>query len=163
LQVARAVGGVADAQVGRAFLHRAHDLGAQVLFQVDLDAGMLARESAQVFRQKLHDGRDAGVHAHMAAHAVSVFAELALHFLEAEQHRTRMVQQAFAGRRQIDAARVAVQQRGVQRGFEVGEALADGRSRDEFALGRLADAAQLAHGHKELKRGQVNAAGKVAF
>jgi hypothetical protein len=123
LQVARAVGGVADAQVGRAFLHGAHDLCAQVLFQVYLDAGMLARESAQVFRQKLHDGRDAGMHAHVAAHAVGIFAELALHFFEAEQHRARVVQQAFAGGRQVDAAGVAVQQRRVQRGFEVGERL----------------------------------------
>jgi hypothetical protein len=58
---------------------------------------------------------------------------------------------------------VAVQQRGVQRGFEVGEAFADGRGGDEFTLGRLADAAQLADGHKELKRSQVDAAGEVAF
>ena len=72
---------VADAQVGRAFLHGANHLGAQVFLEVDLDRGVLADESAKVFRQELHDRRNARVHADVAAHAVGVFAELALHLL----------------------------------------------------------------------------------
>ena len=56
LQLANAVGGVAHAQVGRAFLHRADHFGAQVLFQVNLDFCVLTYELAQVFGQKLNDG-----------------------------------------------------------------------------------------------------------
>ena len=99
----------------------------------------------------------------MTAHAIGVFAQLALHFFQAEQHRTRMVQQAFARRRQVNPAGMAVQQRRIQRGFEVAQALADGRGRNEFALGHLANAAQLAHGDEQLQRGQVDASGEVAF
>ena len=56
LQLAHAVGGVAHAQVGRAFLHGANHFGTQVLFQVNLDFGVLADERTQVFGQKLNDG-----------------------------------------------------------------------------------------------------------
>jgi hypothetical protein len=58
---------------------------------------------------------------------------------------------------------VAVEQGGVHGGFQVGKPLADGRCRDELALCRAADAAELAHRHKELQRGQVNAARKTAL
>jgi hypothetical protein len=55
-----------------------------------------------------------------------------------------VVQQALAGRRQAQhATAVAVQQLGVDRGFQVAQALADGRGGDELALGRSADAAEL--------------------
>ena len=56
LQLAHAVSGVAHAQVGRAFLHGANHFGTQVLFQVNLDFGVLADERTQVFGQKLNDG-----------------------------------------------------------------------------------------------------------
>ncbi|MCY1531121.1 hypothetical protein D9M68_663370 [compost metagenome] len=163
LQLARAAGDVAHAEVGRALLHRADHFAAQVLLEVDLDGLVRAREHAQVFRQELHDGRDVGVHPHVAAHAVGVFAELALHLLEAVEHRAGVVQQAFAGRREVDAARMAVEQGGAERGLQVGQPLAHGRGRDELALRRAPDAAQLAHGHEQLQRREVDAAGEVAF
>lgn len=99
----------------------------------------------------------------MAAHAIGIFAELALHLFEAVENGARMVQQAFAGRRQIDASRVAIEQGRAERGFQVGQPFADGRRRDELPLRRTADAAQLAHRNEELKRGQVDAARKAAF
>ena len=155
--------GVADAQVSRAFLHGPHYLRGQTLFQVDLYLAMFLDEGAQVLGQELDDGRNAGMHAHMAAHAVGVLAEFALHLLQAEQHRAGVMQQAFAGRRQVDTARVAVQQRGVEGGFQIGQALAHGGCGDELALGRLADAAEFAHRHEQLQRGEVDPAGEGAF
>ena len=73
------------------------------------------------------------------------------------------MQQAFAGRRQIDAARVAVKQGCAERGFQVGQPLADGRRRNELPLRRTADAPQLAYRNEELERGQIDAARKAAF
>ncbi|MNT81252.1 hypothetical protein D3C72_2208240 [compost metagenome] len=67
-------------------------VAGEVLLQVDLDLAVLARKGAQVFGQKLEDGRDVGVHAHMAAHAVGIFAELTLHALQAKQHGAGVVQ-----------------------------------------------------------------------
>ena len=57
----------------------------------------------------------------------------------------------------------AVEQGGVYRGFQIGQALAHGRCGDEFPLRRAANAAQLTHRHKQLQRGEVNAARKVAL
>jgi hypothetical protein len=58
---------------------------------------------------------------------------------------------------------MAVQQGGAQRIFQIGQPLADGRCGNELPLGRAPDAAQLAHGHEELQRGEVDLAGEVAF
>jgi hypothetical protein len=66
-----------------------------------------------------------------------------------------MVQQAFTGWAQADAARMAVQQGSAERGLQVTETFADGRSGNKLTLSRLANAAQLAHRNKELERGQV--------
>jgi hypothetical protein len=99
----------------------------------------------------------------MAAHAFGVFAQLALHALQAKQHRARVVQQAFARGGERDAPAVAVEQGGVHSGFQVGQPLAHGRCRNELALGRAANAAELAHRHKQLQRGEINAARKTAL
>ncbi len=107
------VAGVADAQIGCALLHGVQYIGAQVFLQVDFDLAVRARKRAQVFGQKLKNGRDIGVHAHMAAHAFGVFAQFTLHALQAKQHGAGVVQQALAGRGEGDAPAVAVEQGGV--------------------------------------------------
>ncbi len=157
-----AVAGMAQAHVGRAFAHGMQDVGAQVLLQVDLDLGMLPGEGPEVLGQELHDGGNVRVYPHVAAHAVGVFAQFALHALQPEKHGARMVQQAFARRRQRHAPAVPVQQRGAHGRFEVRQALADRGRRDEFALRGPTDAAQLADGHEQLQRRQVDAAREMA-
>ncbi|MCY1538927.1 hypothetical protein D9M68_744900 [compost metagenome] len=153
---------VADAQIGRAFLHGPNHLAGQVFLQVDLDLVVQAGEAAQVLGQELDDGRDVGMHAHMITHTVGVLRKFALHLVQAEQHRARVVEQALAGGRGSGASGMAVKQRGAHGAFKIGKALAHGRGGHEFLLGRLADAAALAHRHKELERGEVEAAGKAA-
>lgn len=61
-----------------------------------------------------------------------------------------------------DAPAVAVEQCSVHGSLQVGQAVADGRGRQKFALGRPANAAQLAHRHKQLQRCQVDTARKTA-
>ena len=84
----------------------------------------------------------------MAPDAVRIFGQFALHLVQAEQDRAGVVQQAFAGGCEIDAARVAVEQGRVQGRFQVRQPLAHGRGRDELALRGLADRAEFAHRHK---------------
>jgi len=120
-------------------------------------------KGTQVLGQKLHDGGNVGVHAHMAAHAVGVLRQLALHALQPEQHGARMVQQAFAGGGQRHAPAVAVQQRSAHGRLQVRQALAHGRRRDELAFGRAADAAQFADGYEQLQRGEIDAARETAL
>ena len=83
--------------------------------------------------------------------------------LKAVEHIACMVQQALAGRRQCHATAVAVKQGGVHRCFEVGQALAHRRGGNELALCGAANAAQFAHGDKQLERGKVDAARKTAL
>ncbi|MPN15957.1 hypothetical protein SDC9_163293 [bioreactor metagenome] len=99
----------------------------------------------------------------MAAHAVGVFGELALHALQPVEHIACMVQQALAGRRQRHAAAVAIEQGGVHRRLQVGQPLADGRGCNELAFSSAANAAQFAHGDEQLKRGEIDAARKTAL
>jgi len=134
-----------------------------VLLQIDLDLSMRAGKRAQVLGQELHDGREVGVHAHMAAHALGVLGEFALHALQAEQHGACVVQQALARGCGGDTAAAAPQQRRAHHGFEIGQALAHRRGGDVFLLRRAADAAEFAHGDEELQRGQVDAARETAL
>ena len=53
---------------------------------------MITDEGTEILGQKLHNSGNAGVHAHMAADPIGVLAEFALHFLQTEQDRARMVQ-----------------------------------------------------------------------
>ena len=99
----------------------------------------------------------------MAAHAIGVLGQLALHALQAVQHVAGMVQQAFAGRRQGHATAVSVQQGCVHRGLEIGQALAHRRGCNELTLGRAADAAKFADSHEQLQGGKVYAPCKTAL
>lgn len=56
-------------------------------------------------------------------------AEFALLFFQGAQHRACRVQQAFAGRRPVNAAGMAVQQQGAQGGLQIAQALADSGDR----------------------------------
>ena len=159
LHASAAVHQIADAQIGRAILHRTHDVRAQMLFQVDLDVFMCTRKAAQILGQELHDGRNARMHAHMAAYAFGIFAQLVLHFVDTTQYGARMVQQVLAGWREGDAPCVAFQQGGMEQRLQIAQSLADGRGGNIGLVRRAPDAAGLAHGNKELQRSQVKTAG----
>jgi hypothetical protein len=58
---------------------------------------------------------------------------------------------------------VAVEQGGFHGRFQVRQPFADGRGRQELALRRPPDTAQLAYRNKKLQRGQVDTARKVAL
>ena len=153
--------GVADAHIRRAFLHGAHHVGGQVLLQLDLHVRVFAHEAPQVVGQELHHRRDAGVHAHRPARAAGVFAQRRLHLLQPEQRFLRVAQQALPRWRERHAARVAQQQRHARQRLQLRKPLAHGRRGQRLARGGAADAARLPHGHKQLQRGEVQAAGKV--
>ena len=57
------------------------------------------------------------MHAHVAAHAVGVFGQLALHALQPIEHVAGVVQQALARGGQRHAPAVAVEQGGIDGGF----------------------------------------------
>ena len=97
-----------------------------MLLQIDPHLLMRAHEAAQVLGQELHDGRHAGMHAHRAAHALGVFAKVAVQFFHSVQHAARVLKQAVTGGCQANAAPLALEQGGADGGFQLGHALADG-------------------------------------
>ena len=94
----------------------------------------------------------------MALDAGGVFVQIHLQPVHVEEHGAGMVQEGFACRGEVDPARVAVEQRGVDAAFEVGQALAHGRCGQVLALGGPRDGAFFAHGHKQLHGCEVQAA-----
>ena len=112
----------------------------RVFLRVDLDLAVLARKRAQVFGQKLEDGRDVGVHRTWPPHA-SAYSLNSPCMRSSPKSTVRVVQQAFARGVRGDATAVAVEQGGVYRGFQSDRRFAHGRCGDEFSLRRAANAA----------------------
>jgi len=75
--------------------------------QVEPDLFVLREEGAQVFRQKRHDGRQVGDHAHVAAQPLGMLGEFLPDLVDAEQDAPRVGQQRPAGRCELHAARVS--------------------------------------------------------
>ena len=85
----------------------------------------------------------------MAAHAGAVFAHLAGNAVQIVEHAPRQVQQGKGGGRGGGAAVAAGEQVHAQGVFQVGQAAADGRCRQVFALCRGSDGAFFHHGYEK--------------
>ena len=70
---------------------------------------MLREEGAQVFRQKRHDGRQVGDHAHVAAQPLGMLGEFLPDLVDAEQDAPRVGQRPFLPDRQEKLERRQVQ------------------------------------------------------
>ncbi len=98
----------------------------------------------------------------MPPRSACICSHVALDALRAAEHRARMLQQGFAGRRRHHAAALAQQQRRAHGVFELREPLADGRADDAGLLPGARDAAGFAHGNEEAEGGQVEVSHVVA-
>ena len=83
------------------------------------------------------------------------FLEFAAQALDPEQEFARVAQQALPGRGRHHAARMTHEKRGMQRGLEFLDALADRRNRQLALLSRRADAAGLADQDEKIERREV--------
>ena len=140
---------VQDADVGRVLGHRIGNGRADLFLQPHIYLRVQRHEALQLGRQKLRDGRDVGHHPHMAAHAGAVFAHLAGNAVQIVEHAPRQVQQGKGGGRGGGAAVAAGEQVHAQGVFQVGQAAADGRCRQVFALCRGSDGAFFHHGYEK--------------
>ena len=141
----RAVG--EDADVGAVLLDGGDDVVAILFFQVDAHGRMRFHEGGQVLGQELGQRRGVGGNAHLSAHALGKVGQGDGHLLHFLQHAQRVHQTGLAGLGQLDAGGVAVEQLGVQRGLQVGDALA-GRAHGQVRLTRAGRDAALA-GHRD--------------
>ena len=129
-----------------------------MLLQIDLDVGVGAAEGGQVFGQELDNGRNVGMHTHVALDARGIFVQVHLQPVHVEQYGACVVQEGFPGGGEIHPAGVAVKQGGIDVCFQVGQAFAHGRGCQLLALGGARYGAFFAYGHEQLHGREVQAA-----
>ena len=76
---------------------------------------MLAQEGGQRLRQMLRQARGVGEQMHAGPHAAGEAREIAAHRLDIVHDDAGVIEQAFAGRGQLDAAAAALEQRDAER------------------------------------------------
>ncbi len=94
----------------------------------------------------------------MALHALAELAQVSVQLLQIVQQVTRVVQQRVAGRRQLDALGLAIEQADAELPFQIADALAHRRQRQMLALGGTGQTAGLGDGDEQPKGDEINAA-----
>ncbi len=94
----------------------------------------------------------------MALHALAELAEVSVQLLQVVQQVARVVQQRVAGRRQLNALGLAIEQADAELPFQIADALAHRRQRQMLALGSAGQAAGLGDGDEQPKGDEIDAA-----
>ena len=131
------------------------DIGAFALLDVDRDVRVLAQENGQCLRQIFRQARRVGEKPDRGLGAACIGQEIAAHRIDIVDHDPRMIEQAFAGRCQLDTAPAARQQRYAERFFQALDALARRGQREMDLCRAIGDAAGLGHRDEELKVDQI--------
>ena len=118
---------------------------------------MGAEKAGEILGQELHDRRQIGEHADVAAHALAIFGEFDRDLFDIEQRDTGMMQQGFAGRRQRHSLRQPLEQADLEGGFEIIHPLADRGGRDALAHRRPRQVLFLAYRDEQSQRGEIDA------
>ena len=117
--------------------------------------GCWLRKAASAFGRYSDKARGVGEQADGGLHAAGKGGEIAAHRLHIVEHDPRMIEQAFAGRGEFDAAAAALEQRDAERGFQALDPLAGGGQRQMDAERAVGDAARLGHRDEELEIDQI--------
>ena len=114
----------------------AGDVGAFALLDVDRNARMRGQKGSQRLRQIFRKPRRVGEEADGGLRAAGKGGQIAAHRLHIVEHEPGVIEQAFAGRRQLDAASAARQQRNAERFFQPLDPLARRGQREMNPLPR---------------------------
>ena len=144
-----------EPKIARAGQDGAGDIGAFAFLDVDRDVGVLAQEGGQRLRQILRKARRVGEEANGGLRAAGIGQQIAAHRLDIVDHDPCMIEQAFAGRRQLDTASAACQQRYAERFFQPLDSRARRGEREMNSCRTVGDAAGLGHRDEELKVDQI--------
>ena len=143
-----------------ALAQMAHQFVREAFLDVDLDVavGRLAHERRDVVEQRLGDRRDRRDQSHATLDAAAERCDVARDAVHREQHGAGMLEQREPGRRRLDAAPRAQQERRAEIRLELRDALADRRRLDVLLLGRARHVAVVADGDEQTQRLQVDVA-----
>ena len=137
------------------------DLAAFALLDVDRDVRVLAKEGGERLRQIFRDTRCIGEEADGRLHPLRKFGEIATQRLYIMDDDPGMIEQAFTGRGQLDAAAAAREQRNPKRRLQPLDPLACRGQRQMHALGAIGDAAGLGDRDEKLKVDQIETHGDI--
>jgi hypothetical protein len=132
-----------EPEIGRASDDRAGNLGAFALLDIDRNVGMIRQKGGERLRQIFRKPRRVGEEANGGLGAASKSGEIAAHRIHIMQHYPGVIEQAFTGRRQLDAAAAARQQHDAERLLEALDPLARRGQRQMHPLRAIGDAARL--------------------
>jgi hypothetical protein len=85
---------------------------------------VLPQKDAEIFGQEAVDGVGVGKHGDLADQPAGVWGEVGMHLFELGEDLPGVAKQRFAGRRRIQAARMAGKQRHAKGGFELRQPMA---------------------------------------
>ena len=149
-----------ESEIGGAGQNRAGYVGAFAFLDVDRNAGMRGQKGSQRLRQIFRKPRCVGEEADGGLHTAGKGGQIAAHRLDIVEHDPGMIEQAFAGRRQFDAATAARQQRYAERVLQPLDPRTP-RGQREMNLSRaVGNAAGLGYRDEELKVDQVETHGE---
>src|SRR6185437_14647608 len=118
---------------------------------------ILAQEHRKRARQMLGKARRIGQQMHAGAHPRGKAREVAAQIVDIVDHESCMVEQAFAGRGELDAATAALEQHDAQRILQALDAGAGGSERKMRTVGAARDAAAVRYRDEEVEIDQVEA------
>ena len=146
-----------EPEIGGAGHDGAGDVGAFAFLDVDRNVRMRGQKGSQRLRQIFRKPRRVGEEADGGLRAAGKGGQIAAHRLDIVEHDPGVIEQAFAGRRQLDAASAARQQRYAERLFQSLDPLARRGQREMNCCRAVGDAARLGHRDEELKIDQIEA------
>ena len=118
------------AEIGRAGRNGRGDVRAFALLDVDIDIAMVAQECRQRLRQMLGQTGRIGQQMNAGLGAAGESGEIAAHRIDIMDDDPGVIEQAFAGRGQLDAAAAALQQYDAKRSLEALDPRAGRRQRE---------------------------------
>src|SRR5690606_14398432 len=103
------------------------------------------------------------VDAHMTLHPLAEFAEVGIQLLQVVQQVACMVQQRVAGRRQLDALGLAIEQADTELALQAADALAPRRQSEVLALGGAGQAALVSDGDEQTQGDEIDTTHEEPF
>jgi hypothetical protein len=137
--------------------HRVDGLLAGSLHQFDADGGVALEKVTQIGGEMLDDRRNAAEDPNLATQTFGMVDKAQFHLSNIPEEQTRVVEKCMTGRREFQALCGAVEKRRFQSRFEIGNALADGRGSNSFAVGGLGDTGFFARGDEKFDGQQIEA------
>ncbi len=132
-----------------------HDLGTRMFFQRDADLRVTTQESREAVGKKGMGCMRIGPQADMAPDSLCVRRKVGMHLFELGENLSRMTKQRLPCAGELDASRLAKQQRCADRRFQQTDAMTRRGGCQMHPLGAPGQITQLGNGHKKPEVDQV--------